>query len=63
MGQFDVCSVLTSLSVHKLPKITQTAWEQHTKHSKEVPPIITLIKFLEERRCRNQELLLHPNLK
>ena len=25
MGQFDVCSMLTSVSVHKLPKITQTA--------------------------------------
>ncbi len=32
MGQYAICSFLTSLYAYKLPKITQTAWEQRTKH-------------------------------
>ncbi len=49
MGQYDICSFLTSLYAYKLPKITQTAWEQHIKYTKDVLPITKLLEFLEER--------------
>ncbi len=47
MGQYDICSFLTSLYTYKLPKITQTAWKQHTKHTKDVLPITKLLEFYQ----------------
>ena len=46
--QYDVESVLTSFYYLILPSKLQMLWDQHTKHSKGIPPISQLLTFITD---------------